>query len=137
MQETVSEIVSYDKMYNNKKTSRKKYYHFIENKETKKNIKKIIIKTGSIYEGELNNRDERHGFGIYKVVFGGRYEGNWENGQRNGYGKFFHKSGSCIYDGNWKNGVYDGKGILKDRKGNLIFKGNFKNGKKLIKKKKK
>ena len=33
----------------------------------------ITMKSGSTYEGQVNHLNERHGYGIYNVVNGGRY----------------------------------------------------------------
>jgi hypothetical protein len=125
----MNNIVDYTKQYDNKNSPKKKYYHFIENKNETSLIKKIVLKTGSIYEGHLNQRDERHGFGIYKVVFGVRYEGNWINGIKEGFGKFFDKNEILIYEGDWKKRVYHGKKILRNNKGEIVHQGKFRNGK--------
>jgi hypothetical protein len=34
----------------------------------------------------MNDRMERHGLGVYLYLNGRLYEGQWENGQRNGRG---------------------------------------------------
>ena len=53
------------------------------------------------YEGDFNEDDERHGYGIYYFEDGNRYEGEWQNGNRHGRGKMIFKSGN-IYDGEWE-----------------------------------
>ena len=42
--------------------------------------------------------------------FRNRYIGEWKDGKRNGYGKFFYNNG-CVYEGFWKNNKKDGFGI--------------------------
>jgi len=54
---------------------RKKYYHTLEPGSSfitkinpslaNKNYVVVTMKTGSTYTGELNSRNERHGYGIY------------------------------------------------------------------------
>ena len=46
------------------------------------------------YEGELNENGERHGFGRAILPDGNTYEGNYENGKRNGFGIYKFKSGA-------------------------------------------
>ena len=55
------------------------------------------------------------------------YEGNFENGVHNGYGKEYSTtSGKLIYEGNFKNNQYHGKGILYDENtGKVIHDGEF------------
>ena len=40
------------------------------------------------YEGERNERDERHGHGKATLPNGDTYEGMYENGKRNGHGTY-------------------------------------------------
>ena len=40
------------------------------------------------YEGERNERDERHGHGKATLPNGDTYEGTYENGKRNGHGVY-------------------------------------------------
>ena len=42
--------------------------------------------TRSTYDGTVNANNERHGWGVYQVVFAGRYEGEWRNGFKHGNG---------------------------------------------------
>lgn len=41
-------------------------------KVAKSDIVRITMKSGSTYEGQVNELNERHGFGVYSVVCGGR-----------------------------------------------------------------
>jgi hypothetical protein len=34
---------------------------------------------------------------------GERYDGNWDNDERNGYGMLFSANGNLLFSGNWKN----------------------------------
>jgi hypothetical protein len=56
--------------------------------------------------------------------FRDRYVGQWKDGKRDGYGKFFYSNGN-IYEGYWKNNKKEGFGILcfQDR---TKYIGNFK-----------
>ena len=75
----------------------------------------------------------QNGFGIHiwydtkqnNKFFRDRYIGEWKNGKREGYGKFFYSNGS-IYEGYWKNNKKEGFGIFNynDR---TKYIGNFKN----------
>ncbi len=49
-------------------------------------------------------------YGIYVYHSGMKYEGNWENGYKNGYGTLFYPNGAS-YSGEWKNNSMHGKGI--------------------------
>ena len=54
--------------------------------------------------------------------FIGKYEGNFKNGNKEGYGKFIYKNGD-LYDGNWKNDIEEGDGrIIYNNKD--IYDGN-------------
>lgn len=59
-------------------------------------------------EGNCEN-----GWGIYEYsineTYQGRYEGNFEDGKRNGKGKFVYANGD-VYDGNWVDGKPKGYG---------------------------
>lgn len=48
-----------------------------------------------------------------------RYEGQWLDGQRNGYGVFYYANGSK-YEGEWKNNLKEGYAIFTEDNGNLI-----------------
>ena len=76
----------------------------------------------------------QNGFGVHiwydkklgnNKFFRDRYVGNWKDGKRDGYGKFFYSNGT-IYEGYWKNDKKEGFGILffQDR---TKISGAFKN----------
>ena len=48
-------------------------------------------------------KGNRHGFGIHAMPDGSRYEGNFVNDLKNGYGECFNKAGRLVYKGNWLN----------------------------------
>ena len=103
-----------------------------------------------VYEGEVNEKNEKHGQGKYSWNDGNVYEGKWEDDRRHGQGKMtyspdyfeegewkngkMHGKGKMSqgdkgdnYEGEWKNGMYDGQGKLIDRNGN-VYEGKWKNG---------
>ncbi len=49
-------------------------------------------------------------FGVYTYANGNKYEGEYENGKRNGYGTFTFADGEK-YVGEFKNGNYHGQSI--------------------------
>lgn len=70
----------------------------------------ITMKSGSKYYGEVNDKNEREGFGRYEVVNAGLYEGFWRRGFRNGQGKFWNKKDILQYEGEWECGEPHGWG---------------------------
>lgn len=61
------------------------------------------------YEGNFEN-NKYHGYGVLKNN-GDIYEGNWEHGLKNAYGKITYANGS-YYEGEWFNNVYHGLGTF-------------------------
>lgn len=55
--------------------------------------------------------DCESGFGIYIDYEEKRYEGHWKDGNKNGFGKIYFKTGTLLYEGEWKNDERNGKGI--------------------------
>ncbi len=53
----------------------------------------------------------------------GKYEGEWENGQRHGKGRLIWKNGK-IYEGDWRNDKLNGKGRLRWING-MEYEGEF------------
>ncbi|KAF6772002.1 hypothetical protein AHF37_09190 [Paragonimus kellicotti] len=98
-----------------------------------------IMLTGS-YKGATNSCN-RHGFGFYKYGRGFyRYEGEWKEGQKHGFGKLIMADGS-FYTGQFDHGeitgigtqyyastgnTYEGKFRLGERQGQGIMR--YKNG---------
>jgi len=100
----------------------------------KKRFTKKVDGEEGIYEGEFNDKGERHGKGImhYTVddVF---YEGDWKNDKMDGNGKFKFTDGenSQSYEGEFKNNEFHGYGIYTDidRNNRFTYRGEFANGK--------
>merc|ERR1712151_134888 len=66
------------------------------------------------YNGERNEKGERHGEGITILPNGDRYEGSYKNGFRHGHGTYFFTSNEtgARYIGEYKDGKKDGLGIM-------------------------
>jgi len=104
----------------NKKThsGAKKYYYSVTTPYTQPSswtgasgpMVEITMKSGSKYYGEVNEKNEREGFGRYEVVNAGTYEGYWKRGFKHGQGKFWNKSGVLQYEGEWECGEPHGVG---------------------------
>ena len=67
---------------------------------------------------------------IYKKVYydNGEYEGEFKNGEREGYGKYIWEDGE-YYIGQWLKGKKHGKGIIYYKDGKIRYEGEFKNDK--------
>ena len=80
-----------------------------------------------IYEGDLNQKGQRHGLGKLVTQY---YElkGLWKNDMFSGWGRQSRCNGE-IYEGRFENGLLNGKGIFLDKKSNKYI-GEFKNMKK-------
>lgn len=88
----------------NKKTyGNKKYYYTVvtaynptpveASKKVRGPMVEITMKSGSKYYGEVNEKNEREGYGRYEVVNAGTYDGYWRRGFKHGQGKFWNKNG--------------------------------------------
>jgi len=66
---------------------------------------------GTVYKGE-KIRTAKHGRGEFIQPDNSKYEGEWENDKRSGYGVQTSSSGRVQYDGEWRDDVYHGNGIL-------------------------
>lgn len=78
------------------------------------------------YTGDLNKEGLPHKNGTITFPNGNRYEGQWHNGKRTGYGKYFYSNGSK-YEGEVLDGHLHGYGIL------TFANGNHYEGKNIIK----
>lgn len=58
---------------------------------------------GDSYEGEYMN-DKKNGKGTYLWKNGSKYIGNFENDYRHGYGEMYWQDGR-VYKGKWLNGI--------------------------------
>ena len=77
-----------------------------------------------IYEGEINENNKKHGFGIATTPLYVR-KGTWRNGEFTGWGRESRRN-KDILEGKFVNGKVNGKGILKNNKGN-VYVGDFVN----------
>ena len=75
-----------------------------------------------IYEGEINDKGERHGFGILTTPKYVR-KGTWRDGEFTGWCRESRINGD-IFEGKFIDGAIYGKGINKTHKGNL-YVGDF------------
>lgn len=57
-----------------------------------------------------------------------KFEGNYKDGQPNGYGKSYYPTGKLQYVGMWANGAYHGDGTLYDENGSEIYRGEWVDG---------
>ena len=77
-----------------------------------------------IYEGEINENNKKHGFGVATTPFYVR-KGTWRNGEFTGWGRESRRNRDVL-EGKFINGKVNGKGILKNNKGN-VYVGDFVN----------
>ena len=75
-----------------------------------------------IYEGEVNEKNERHGFGVLTTPKYVR-KGTWREGEFTGWCREARKNGD-ILEGKFVDGALFGKGVHKNYKGNT-YKGEF------------
>ena len=77
-----------------------------------------------IYEGEINDNNKKHGYGISTTPLYVR-KGTWRDGEFTGWGRESRRNRDVL-EGRFINGLLNGKGILKTNKGN-IYEGDFVN----------
>ena len=80
---------------------------------------------GSYYEGNFNN-GEYNGFGVYKWQNDKFYEGDWKEGKMHGRGKLSYTNGDW-YEGSFYKGKKHGKGIFKWAKDGSYYDGEWNN----------
>ena len=80
----------------------------------------------SIYEGDVNINNEKHGFGRLTTTKG-VFLGEWRNDQFTGWGRETRRNGK-VFEGKYINWYIEGKGILRNNKGNSYI-GDFSNSK--------
>eukprot|EP01126_Amoeba_proteus_P007552 TRINITY_DN12711_c0_g1_i2.p1 TRINITY_DN12711_c0_g1~~TRINITY_DN12711_c0_g1_i2.p1 ORF type:complete len:437 (-),score=83.77 TRINITY_DN12711_c0_g1_i2:487-1797(-) len=81
---------------------------------------------GQLYEGNFNN-GLPEGYGRSITLSGDKYEGNWWKGARNEMGKLEFKNGDT-YSGGWKNNLPNGIGELVLLNPKRVYKGDFVDG---------
>ena len=79
------------------------------------------------FEGEFYD-NKRNGFGKLICTDGEIYEGEWKDDKKHGYGKRTFVSGSR-YDGEWADGLRCGKGIYFNAKSGVTYDGEWKDDK--------
>lgn len=77
-----------------------------------------------IYDGEINDEDKKHGYGVSTTAFYVR-KGNWRDGEFTGWGRESRRNYDVI-EGKFINGLLNGKGYYKNNQGN-IYVGDFVN----------
>lgn len=88
----------------------------------------FIWKDGTKYYGEFSN-NEITGKGKYDWTDKSTYFGYVKNGMRHGEGKYTNKAEGVEYNGEWQNGLRDGEGILMYKNGS-IYEGQWALGQK-------
>ena len=73
-----------------------------------KNIQKLTLLDGSIYEGQVLN-SKPHGKGVQVYSNDNRYEGEWKEGAKHGSGILINDIGR--YEGSFSQGLPNGEGI--------------------------
>lgn len=109
---------------------KKKYYYSMAGQSVGGGLRQVsmTMKTGSTYNGTVNDNNERHGFGVYQVIFAGRYEGEWRNGFKHGHGVSYYKNNNVQYEGMWEGGEPHGQGKAYNANGKLMYDGLWKGG---------
>ncbi|CAF3200986.1 unnamed protein product [Rotaria socialis] len=70
---------------------------------------KATLSNGDMYEGQYQH-GKRYGTGTYRFTNGARYIGEYIKNKRHGQGIFYYPDGSK-YEGEWNDNVRDGHGI--------------------------
>ena len=78
-----------------------------------------------IYQGDINKKGEKHGFGKYISPMVKRI-GMWRSDKFTGWGREIRENGD-IYEGRFVNGKLNGKGIYKNKKSKNTYIGDFLN----------
>ena len=91
-------------------------------------IEKISPEEFSVYQGEMNINNEKHGFGKLTTPKS-ELIGTWRNNKFTGWNRESNFKGNYI-EGKFINGVVNGKGILGNRKNKYVgdFKNSIRNG---------
>lgn len=97
----------------------------VESLEYIQNEEKIMF--SYIGSGEYSS-DELNG---YAKIYAGKYllyDGNWKNGEFDGYGKLYYLNSTTLeYEGNFKRGQRNGKGTSYHQDGSVEYSGQWKN----------
>lgn len=68
----------------------------------------------SVYEGQMNENKQPHGYGTRYYPDGSVFRGFWKCAQASGNGLIITSDG-FIYNGQWKNGMYHGYGSIRNK----------------------
>ena len=87
---------------------------------------KAVLPNGDVYEGQYKN-GMRHGKGqyIFNDQNGAKYVGDYKDNRKNGFGTFFYPDGSR-YEGFWKDDKRHGRGIYYYGNGD-VYEGEWNN----------
>ncbi|CAG9326892.1 unnamed protein product [Blepharisma stoltei] len=85
----------------------------------------LLLKDGTIYQGEWNSNSQKHGRGIEISQDGSKFIGYFVNGQKEGKGRIIHIN-SDVYQGDFKKDKANGFGIYIHEDGSK-YEGEFKN----------
>ncbi|XP_070485170.1 MORN repeat-containing protein 3 isoform X5 [Equus przewalskii] len=64
----------------------------------------MYYSNSDIYEGQWC-KDKPDGEGMLRLKNGNRYEGSWQRGMKNGFGRFFHLNHGQLFEGFWVDDV--------------------------------
>ncbi|XP_076303695.1 radial spoke head 1 homolog [Lasioglossum baleicum] len=84
---------------------------------------KALLPNGDMYVGQYC-KGLRHGRGLYVFKIGARYDGDWRHGVKYGQGTFWYPDGTR-YDGEWKRDMKYGFGVYYYVNGD-IYEGSWK-----------
>ena len=87
----------------------------------------LIIKNNEIYKGDINNKNEKHGYGKY-ISPSIKRIGMWRRDKFTGWGREIKENGD-IYEGKFVNGLLNGKGIHKNKNNKTTYIGDYYNSK--------
>lgn len=79
-----------------------------------------------VYKGQFLH-NERSGQGEAVYCSGKKFVGQWKNDERCGVGKLYEKDGGVIYEGEWQDGEYNGFGREMAPDGS-VYEGGFVEG---------
>lgn len=89
------------------------------------NTNDIAGSTDNVYEGELQN-GERNGQGTMIFTNGSVYEGEWKDGKQNGQGVLTFANGD-VYKGEFQDGKRNGQGTYTSADGSSTYVGTWAN----------
>jgi len=110
------------------KTGWKKFYPYNQDKFIKNYgktilVKMLVINNQEIYSGEINYKNNKHGFGVSIIKSGCKYTGYWFENSFEGWGEYIDADGN-IFQGLFGNFKMNGKGEKFSLNGNH-YEGDF------------